>query len=316
MTLPLGSTLISSPLSIAGLTAAAGLLGYLLLKPKKPIIGECCPGQSAGFLPQDVNYAAKGKMEDIQGTPAYVVGEGPKAVVMVHDIFGLYSGRHKQLADEIASRGFLVVVPDFFAGADGGLFGKEELGYGRMSTLLKFLWAMLSGQRKSFQRQHPWNPTCQKVWIEQIEPWLDRQGCSSTGVVSFCWGAYVALHAAGLRTTGLKPTMPVTANVLFHPSFAGIAGAFNEDQEALVKAAATVPTSVYSTSMEPKGWQPGGQASQWMKDANADGVVVWQQVNQMHGVMTRGDMKADLQLAEDIQRFVEETVTFLKKHVQ
>jgi len=258
-------------------------------------------------------------MEDIQGTPAYVVGQGPKAVVMVHDIFGLHSGRHKQLADEIASRGFLVIVPDFFAGADGGLFGKAyEPGYGMgMRKLFKFLWALMSGQAKSFQRQHPWNPTCQKVWTGQIEPWLDRQGCSSTGVLSFCWGAYVAVHAAGLTSTGLKhPMVPVTANVLFHPSFASVAEALNEDQEAVIKTAATVPTAVYSTSMEPKAWQPGGQASQWMKDANADGVVVWQQVKQVHGFMTRGDMKGNLQLAEDVQRLVEETVVFLRKHVQ
>eukprot|EP00929_Paragymnodinium_shiwhaense_P079352 TRINITY_DN41302_c0_g1_i1.p1 TRINITY_DN41302_c0_g1~~TRINITY_DN41302_c0_g1_i1.p1 ORF type:complete len:309 (-),score=67.33 TRINITY_DN41302_c0_g1_i1:117-1043(-) len=306
-------TQLASPWAVAGLTTAVGLLGYSLLKPKKPLIGECCPGQSAGFLPQDVNYACKGKMQDLKGVQAYVVGnKSSKAVVMVHDVFGVHSGRHKQLADEIAKRGFLVVVPDFFESTGGGLFGKEVPGFGMpLGMMLKFLWMLMSGKMKGFTSKHPWDPDCKRIWMQAVAPWLKEQGCTSAGLVSFCWGAYVAMHAAGVQPV----VLPVTANVLFHPSFHGAAAHFKEDQEAIIKAAAKAPTAVYSTSMEPKSWQPGGQASLWMQDANPKGVVEWVQEKQMHGFMTRGDMKKDLQLAEDIQRCTEEAVAFLERHV-
>ena len=35
---------------------------------------------------------------------------------------------------------------------------------------------------------------------------------------------------------------------------------------------------------------------------------------QMHGFMTRGDMKGNLALAKDVQRLLEETIKFIKRH--
>ena len=60
------TNLLSSPWGIAAVAAAGVLGGCVLLRPRKKI-GECCPGQSAGFLPQDVNYICKGKMQTING---------------------------------------------------------------------------------------------------------------------------------------------------------------------------------------------------------------------------------------------------------
>ena len=40
------------------------------------------------------------------------------AIVLAHDIFGMHSGRHKQLCDLLAQRlGCVVVMPDLFRGA-------------------------------------------------------------------------------------------------------------------------------------------------------------------------------------------------------
>jgi len=290
---------------------AAGVLGYILIKPKTKI-GDCCPGQSAGFLPQDINYNCRGKMENINGFQAYVVGKGSKAVVMGHDIFGLHTGRLKQIADEIASRGFLVVVPDFFEVKNGGLCGRKELGFGTVRAILEIVWALVSGGMKSYMREHPWDPYCKRVWTAGLAPWLKEQSCSSVGFMSFCWGAYVAMHIAALNS---DPALPVAANVMYHPSFATVAAIFNENQEATVKAAAKVPTKVYSTSMEPKSWQPDGRVRKWMCGANNSAVIEWHQQKQMHGFMTRGDMKGNLQLAEDVQRCLDGGIAFLQRHL-
>ena len=110
------------------------------------------------------------------GTPvtAYVVGKGPNAVVVFHDVFGLHTGRHKQIADTVSrSVGGPVVVPDFFEGEGGGLFGREEQGYGNSASKLgKFMIALVFGRMKAFQKAHPWDPECEAVWSDAVAPFL------------------------------------------------------------------------------------------------------------------------------------------------
>ena len=90
-------------------------------------------------------------MKDLGGGRlAYVVGKGAKSVVLFHDICGLHTGRHKQIADEIASRGFLVVVPDFFQEMGGGLLGKEDRGFGTLRSFFGFMCTLVTGRFKQF----------------------------------------------------------------------------------------------------------------------------------------------------------------------
>lgn len=291
--------------------AAAATLGlvYMYRKSSQTQIPDCCPGQSEGFLPQDPSYKARGTMVDIGGgLNAYVVGSSNKrSVVMFHDIFGMHSGRHKQIADELAARGFLVVMPDFFQTQGGGLFGREA---GRMygnsfGTFMKFMGALISGKMKGFQREHPWKGCCEASW-GKVASYLENRGCASIGLLSFCWGAYPAVHAAA------DGGAAVGAAVFFHPSFDRTAALFGENQEELVKSmAASTRVRVYSTGMESKAWKPGGQAEQWATEA--DGEVKWELVGQTHGFMTRGDMRGDLALAKDVQRMLEEAIEWLKQ---
>ena len=193
-------------------------------------------------------------MQRVGDVQAYVVGDGEKAIVMLHDIFGLHTGRLKQLADEIASRGFLVVAPDFFEINGGGLCGKQELGFGSMRALLSTIWALVTGKMKGYMRKHPWDPLCERAWSKSIAPWIKEQKCVSAGLVSFCWGAYVAMHIAALD---VDPDLSINSNVCYHPSFPMVASIFNEDKDAIIKAAAKVPFAAFSTSLEPKSWRPG-----------------------------------------------------------
>ena len=90
-----------NPVTAAAALVGTGALAYYVLKPKAKI-GECCPGQSHGFMPQSADYQPMGSMESFDGLPVYVSGSGTKVIVLIHDIFGLHTGRHKQIADEYA----------------------------------------------------------------------------------------------------------------------------------------------------------------------------------------------------------------------
>lgn len=76
---------------------------------------QCCP---AGSEPQlDTTYKGKGQDITYQDLPLYVVGTGhTKAVLVNYDIFGPNGGRTKQVCDQLADEGYLVVMPDYYHG--------------------------------------------------------------------------------------------------------------------------------------------------------------------------------------------------------
>jgi len=148
---------------------------------------------------------------------------------MFHDIFGLHTGRHKQIADELAKHAdFTVVIPDFFTSQSdefpGGINGKEERGYG--GGLPRFMYLLLTGKLKSFQRLHPWSPVCSNIWSKDILPLLQSSlKCTSLGLLSFCWGAYPSIHVAA------ESSIPVRGSVMFHPSFDRTSENFGEGED-------------------------------------------------------------------------------------
>ena len=69
---------------------------------------SCCPKNSLGFLKEDPNYVLKGKFINISvpdrsyQLSVYVVGEGNHAVIVNSDLFGVNSGLHKRVCDELS----------------------------------------------------------------------------------------------------------------------------------------------------------------------------------------------------------------------
>jgi dienelactone hydrolase len=61
----------------------------------------------------------------VDGVPLYVVGdEGcSKGVILCYDIFGLEGSRIRNIADQLAGEGFVVLIPDVFDGSGIGLTG-------------------------------------------------------------------------------------------------------------------------------------------------------------------------------------------------
>ena len=178
----------------------------------------------------------------------------------------------------------------------------KERGYG--GGLLRFLYLLVSGKFKKFQMLHPWSPICSDIWYKDVVPILKSSGFKSIGLLSFCWGAYPAMHVSG------ESGIDVRGSVMFHPSFDKCSDNFREDKNYIIERAGKVKTYVISTSMEPESWKPGGEVNVIMSEKNNE--TIFREVNHKHGFMTRGDMQNDLVMAEDIGNFVKEVIEFLK----
>lgn len=70
----------------------------------------CCPKGSWPAL--QVDYTPKGTTTDLGGFPLYTVGDSPRTLVFISDIFGATSGRHQSVADTFASFGYTVYLPE------------------------------------------------------------------------------------------------------------------------------------------------------------------------------------------------------------
>ena len=76
---------------------------------------SCCPQGSLPSFKQG-EPTLKGRVVKVEDLEIYVVGKGEKCVIWNYDIHGFNSGRTKQLADQLAESGFLVMIPDYFRG--------------------------------------------------------------------------------------------------------------------------------------------------------------------------------------------------------
>lgn len=70
---------------------------------------DCCPKESWPELKAE--YNPQGKELTLQDLTLYHVGEGHRALVLITDIFGMRSGRHRNVADLFANLGYNVFLP-------------------------------------------------------------------------------------------------------------------------------------------------------------------------------------------------------------
>eukprot|EP01031_Cornospumella_fuschlensis_P044955 gene44955-54987_t len=79
---------------------------------------SCCPVDALPSLTPPEGYVQQGTVQTLGDLPVYVVGsrESKRAVIVGYDIYGFEGGRIRNICDEIAAAGFLVVLPDFFRG--------------------------------------------------------------------------------------------------------------------------------------------------------------------------------------------------------
>lgn len=147
----------------------------------------CCPPQSLGYA--SLTEPLRGTETDVGPLAAYVrVPTAPtsRGVLLVHDIFGFQSGRHRQLVDLIAEQGYVVCLPDFF--------GEEfPQGWTKACRIPRYFWRAV--------KVHATRAALESK-AEHVAAWFAQHGVTHVQWLGFCWGAYggtVLSSTAALR---------------------------------------------------------------------------------------------------------------------
>jgi dienelactone hydrolase len=136
----------------------------------------------------------RGSVETVGGMDMYVVGQGPRAIVLVYDIMGFAPANTQHNCDVLAQAGFLVVMPDFFRGSGRGQEGFER----------------------------PDSDVVDAELADVVLPFVKEKGGESIGLVGFCFGGGVAARAAstgllacvgGIHASGLTPELAAATKV-------------------------------------------------------------------------------------------------------
>lgn len=111
---------------------------------------------------------AQGVIEKVDDMDVYVVGKGPRCIVLVYDIFGFEPANTRHNCDILAEAGFLVVMADFFRGSGRG--------------------------KEGFQR--PNTPSVVAEVLEKVLPFAVTKGAKVLGVLGFCFGGAISMNLA------------------------------------------------------------------------------------------------------------------------
>lgn len=150
---------------------------------------SCCPPGRTPALTVPTEYKTEGKFENVEGVNTYIVGDSKKgkAVIVIADIFGITTGRHYAICDQLASElGCFVVGPDLFGGK------KPE-----MSGIMDFI--KINGV-DVFQPQ-----------LDKVYAYLKKMGIESSAMMGMCYGSWVIFHESARGS-------PISCGVNCHPS--------------------------------------------------------------------------------------------------
>jgi dienelactone hydrolase len=125
-----------------------------------------------------------GQVEAIGDLSVYVVGKGPRCVVLIYDAFGFEPANTRSNCDALAEAGFMVLMPDIFRGTSRHTEG--------------------------------WKPpppaAVDAEILDVIIPFAVKRGARVLGILGFCFGGEVAMRlsssgrfaaAGGIHAGGL-----------------------------------------------------------------------------------------------------------------
>lgn len=166
---------------------------------------HCCPAGSWGEksnISAD-EYRQEGNVVRLDDLDCYVVGQGAeKCVIWNYDSYGFKSGRSVQCCDELAKKGFLVVMPDYLRGK---IYRENE------AKTLVFA---------DYVRKYTdWNGVFKKDVSEKVLPYCKNTlGAKYFSTVNTSWGSYVGLRAAAdfneiVATVSMHPSHPILMSI-------------------------------------------------------------------------------------------------------
>jgi dienelactone hydrolase len=228
----------------------------------------------------------KGCEYQIEGNlTLYHVGHGEKAIIFIHDIFGLDSGRSRKVADEFADHGYQVFFPDLFR---GDTFPDN----GKFDTFSQWL------------KKHPTNGLTDDV-INHVLPYAKSKGATSIGMIGFCWGSYLMTHLCLLYPEFKAVVHP-------HPSYQLFSMLGEDGAAALNKV--TCPQLYMPAGNDEVGLKPNGALIALMEKNLGEKVKSVEFPKMQHGWFVRGDL-ADPKIAEDYKESFRLSVEFFQKYL-
>lgn len=247
---------------------------------------SCCPPESWPALKVESAHKPAGKDAVVNGVATYTVGnDKSRALVIVTDIFGIESGRHKAIADTFAEQGFTVVLVDATLGKP---VDPEKV----------------SEQIKDFALTHGWKELA-PLFLNTVVPHLKSLGFDKFSTLGFCYGVWVQFLA--LNDPAVAPH--IVAQVCPHPSLQ--LHGFHGGKGPELSAKVAVPTLLLPAKNDPAFVQPGGEVE---KDLQARGVPVETHTfAQQHGWTVRGDVSQEA-VRVDVEKAFKLAIDFLNKH--
>lgn len=233
-------------------------------------------------------YQQQGKVVDLgSGLQIYTVGEGADrpCVIWNYDIEGFDGGRTRERCDQLASQGFMVILPDYYHGAEPPKCSPTDF----------FCWFGL----KPFTVANSNWTQLQSDW-SLVRSWAEGNGATRFAAVGTCWGSYMTLRMSSLPE--------ILAGVIIHPSHPTLIPDLGED-EASILGQVEAPQLILPTRTDSNNVQPGGLDENTLNKKGLE-VIVEPFPTMSHGFLTRGNMD-DPNVAAEVGRAMNIIVDFL-----
>lgn len=279
---------------------------------------DCCPPSSLGHQLEEVEYMPAGAMHDFGGVPAYVVGaDCPIAVLVIHDVFGLKSGRLRKICDDLSSElGVQVVAPVLFESeACGGYDTSVAVERAIDRSDSRGLWdstrrmAGAAYHGPSWFRdlkRHGWDVVGPKL-EDTLLPAMRARGVRRIGFLGMCWGGWVVFRASAHNEND------ICCGATMHPSQIQLCGIHGEDFGKLCGDIGC-PQLVLSAQDDKPGTKPGGQAEEALKGRFGDACVFQEFPDMRHGWFNRGNL-ADPKVSRDFAKSWKLLTVFFREHL-
>ncbi|KAL1510408.1 hypothetical protein AB1Y20_006716 [Prymnesium parvum] len=276
---------------------------------------DCCtagahPPKATAFSEQE---PARGSFQLVDGFECYLSmpAEAPRGIVLViHDIFGLHTGRHAHICDEFAGSGYIAVCPDLFgdgiARAQAGMFSAWP------PKQVRNILDLICGCKLGFLRR-----TVRMSWEVDILPkikatllWARQLHSEVTQcfVIGFCWGGRPTARMLSMEVAATLP-VPVRCGAIFHPSLRD-----KKETPSLI-ASLSRPLLLAPAGDDPPELQPGGEIAKTISARfgrpSSPAVIAFPSM--IHGFMTRGPL-SDPQIASEYTRGMDAALSFFQAH--
>lgn len=243
----------------------------------------CCPEKA---LPGLAYTGPEPPTVKINGLRVYEVGSGPKGVVIIHDIFGLFGGRSLEYSNRLAENGFHVFFPDLLQG--------HKLTEGTM-PIPDFAEKLTNIK---------WEVTRKEIF-DTLVPYMKSKGVETFAALGFCWGPRVIANICAENDL-----FKVAVN--FHASWEAFAIHGDKPYELAEKIRAAQIFLIASN--DDPNFKEGGAYVNILKKNIGDKIKQVYYPKMMHGWVARTpvDQPETRKEAEDA---VSKGIDFLKEHL-